>query len=185
MRIRRPRSFATSLVVVGLALCVAAASADTGTSGSGEAGGWQQHQYTFNFMGFTTTYSCNGLEDKLKVLLRVSGASDDRKVVAPCTRGIGRPDRLASAYLTFSTLQPGAGTIAGEWRHVTLAPHRPNELDYGECELIEQFRDKLLPMFATRNLNSNVTCLPHQESGSHFSLSYDVFAPPVRAKKKP
>jgi hypothetical protein len=187
MRIRRAALITAVLVAAALlpisvtALADAAAAAVAG----GEAGGWQPHKYTFNFMGFTSTYSCNGLEDKLKVLLRMSGASEDTKVVGSCSRGIGVPDRLATAYLTFSTLQPGsaAGPMAGEWRHIALSPKRPFEFDYGDCELIEQFRDKVLPMFATRNVNSNITCVPHQDSGSNFNLSYDVFAPPVPPKK--
>ena len=178
MLIRRgPLLAVTALMIGGI---VSAVSADTG--------GWTPHKYTFNFMGFTTTYSCEGLEDKLKLLLQMNGAGPqvrDIHVVAPCDRGIGRPDKLAFAYLTFSSLQPGSATDAssGEWRHVALAPRHPYQFDWGDCELIEQFRDKVLPMFATRNLTNNVTCIPHQDSGSNFNLSYDVFAAP--AVKKP
>jgi hypothetical protein len=165
--------------LIAASLVGAAAGADTATPGS-----WQQHKYTFDFFGFTTTYSCQGLEDKLRELLKMSGAGTDLKVVSPCTRGYGVPDRLAQAYLTFSTLQPGATSegAAGEWRHVALAPRHPFEFDYGDCELIEQFRDKVLPMFATRNLTNNVVCVPHQDSGSNYNLSYDVFAPPPAKK---
>jgi hypothetical protein len=37
-------------------------------------------------------------------------------------------------------------------------------------------------MFSIRNLTNNVTCVPHQEEGSNFFLSYDVFAPAAPAK---
>jgi hypothetical protein len=163
-------------------LAGAAAHADAPTTG-----GWQQHEYTFNFFGFTTTYSCQGLEDKLRLLLQMSGAGPGMKVNSPCTRGYGVPDKLALAYLTFSTLQPGAtgGGEAGQWRHVALSPHHPFEFDYGDCELVEQFRDKLLPMFATRNVTNNVTCVPHQASGTNFHLNYDVFAPMPAKKSAP
>jgi hypothetical protein len=50
---------------------------------------------------------------------------------------------------------------------------------------VEQFRDTLLPMFVTRNVNNQVTCVPHQESGSNFSLSFDVFAPAPPIKGTP
>jgi hypothetical protein len=183
MFIRRTRLLTLGTLVSAL-LIGAAASADTATP-SAASGNWQQHQSQFDFMGFTTTYSCQGLEDKLKLLLRLNGAGPDLKVNAPCSLGYGVPDRLAFAYLTFSTLQPGATSpaAAGEWRHVALSPHHPFQLERGDCELIEQFRDKVLPMFATRNLANNVTCVPHQDSGSNFQLSYDVFAP--RPVKKP
>jgi hypothetical protein len=95
----------------------------------------------------------------------------------------------------FSTLQvadatsPGASATAaksvdGVWRHVELSPHHPFELQSGDCELIEQFRDTLLKMFATRNLKNQTNCVPHQDSGSNFSLSFDVFAPVPAAKAK-
>jgi hypothetical protein len=92
-------------------------------------------------------------------------------------------DKLAFAYLTFSSLQPPPDTAPGQWRHVVLAPRHPYQLDYGDCELVEQFRDTVLPMFTTRNVTNNVTCVPHQDEGSNFYLSYDVFAPPPPAGK--
>ena len=71
---------------------------------------------TFNFFGFTTIYSCNGLEDKLKRLLRLIGAGPDAKVIGSCSAGIGVPDKLALAYLTFSSLQPVGGSASGSRR---------------------------------------------------------------------
>jgi hypothetical protein len=175
--------------LLGVAIWFAGAvRAETGDA-TALAGSWQSHTYTFNFMGFTTTYSCDGLEDKLRRLLMMSGAGPNRhdvKVSAPCVRGVGRPDKLAMADLTFSSLQPvpsAVGAPVGVWRHVALAPHQPFEFESGDCELIEEFRDKVLPMFTTRNLVDKISCVPHQDSGSNFSLSFDVFAPPVPIKK--
>ena len=180
----RSRTF-LGLGALMLGCLAAAAFAADATTPSAEGGAWVPHKYTFNFMGFTTTYSCEGLEDKLRLLLKMSGAGPtprDVKVVAPCTAQIGRPDRLAFAYLTFNSLQPPADTAPGQWRRVVLSPRHPNELDYGDCELVEEFRDRVLPMFATRNVKNNVTCVPHQDEGSNFYLSYDVFAPPPQVK---
>jgi hypothetical protein len=39
-----------------------------------EPGTWQTHQLEFQFVGFTTTYSCDGLEAKLRLLLLRLGA---------------------------------------------------------------------------------------------------------------
>ena len=153
---------------------------------------WQSHTYQFHYMGFTATYSCDGLADKLQLLLRLTGARPDAKVMPSCARGYGVPDNLAEAQVVFSTLQmanaagadssaSAANSVQGAWRHVELAPQRPFQLQAGDCELIEQFRDTLLPMFVTRNLTSQISCVPHQQSGS-FSLSFDVFAPPPKAK---
>ena len=175
--------------LVGVAIVfTGAVHAETGDE-AGAPGSWQQHKFTFNYMGFTSIYSCNGLEDKLRLLLQLSGAGPNRhdvKVSSPCVFGIGRPDKLAMADLTFSSLQPAAsadGAPVGAWRHVALTPNHPFELGRGDCELIEEFRDKVLPMFTTRNVVNDITCVPHQDSGSNYSLSFDVFAPLVPPKK--
>lgn len=145
-------------------------------------GVWQKHEYSFQYFGFTTTYSCDGLATKLRVLLIAAGARADAKSTADgCVRGYGRPEKFARARLTFYTLAPvgngeGAGPpISGGWRLVTIAERSPREIALGDCELVEQFRDKLLPMFTTRNVESRMTCVPNQLSGSALNLRFDVF----------
>jgi len=176
------------LVVSGaLLLCGAAAwnvAYAFDASASGDPGIWQKHVYTFQFMGFTTTYSCDGLADKVKVLLIAAGARPDSKSQpGVCSRGWGRPDKFAQANLTFYTLVP-AGTdsssdgtpVSGTWRPVKFAVRSPRQLGLGDCELIEQFHSRLLPMFATRNVDSHTTCVPYQESGSVINLKFESFA---------
>jgi hypothetical protein len=149
-----------------------------------DPGVWQKHVYTFQFMGFTTTYSCDGLADKVKVLLLAAGArSDSKSQPGVCSRGWGLPDKFAQANLTFYTLVPAGGDssadgtpVNGTWRSVRFAVRSPRELAPGDCELIEQFRTMVLPMFATRNIDSRTTCVPHQESGSVFNLKFESFA---------
>src|ERR1700678_4217113 len=78
-------------------------------------GSWQKHQYSFAFLGFTSTYSCDGLADKLKKLLLAAGARKDVKSQpGACASSFGRPDKFARADLTFYTLAPAdSGTAAG------------------------------------------------------------------------
>src|SRR5580698_6865759 len=59
-------------------------------------GVWQKHEYNFQFLGFTTTYSCDGLANKLKVLMIAAGARADAKSTSGgCSRGYGVPDKFA------------------------------------------------------------------------------------------
>jgi hypothetical protein len=162
------------------------APAQAASANSATQGAWQAHKLTFNYMGFTTIYTCDGLRDKLSLLLKLTGAAPDYKVNAVCARGFDHPDRLASADLTFASLQPGGPEplAAGDWQHVDLSPHHPFDMERGDCELVEEFRDRILPMFAVRNVVNNVSCVPHQDSGSNYRLSFDVFAP-VRQPKSP
>jgi len=172
-----------ALLFCGALSCTPSFADDPSAAPVRQPGMWQQHKYDFQFFGFTTTYSCDGLADKLKVLLIAAGArADSKSRPGACSQQFGRPDKFASATLTFYTLAPLATTpgaagprVDGIWRPVSLAPRTPRELAIGDCELVEQFRDKVLPMFTTRNIDSNVTCVPHQESGSLINLKFESF----------
>lgn len=170
-------------LLAGALLLSAASRADDSAPSSGGPGTWQSHKYTFQFLGFTTTYSCDGLADKLRIVLLAAGArSDVKSVPGACASGFGRPDKFARADLTFYTLTPAdsstaaGGGVQGMWRPVAFAARKPQQLALGDCELIEQFRQQVLPMFTTRNVVSNTTCIPHQESGSNIDLKFDAFA---------
>jgi hypothetical protein len=155
-----------------------------------DAGVWQKHDYSFAFMGFTSTYSCDGLASKLKLLLIASGARPDVKAQAgACASGFGRPDKFARADLTFYTLAPagadqasGGAPVDGTWIPVALAYQQPRDLGRGDCELVEQFRSNVLPMFTTRNVDNHTTCVPHQESGSVIDLKFESFSVPPKPK---
>jgi hypothetical protein len=178
---KRPACCVTAILVSSVAAQAAVAAA---AAAAPEPGIWQQHQYSFAFLGFTSTYSCDGLADKLKVLLLAAGArADVKSTPGACAAEFGRPDKFARADLSFYTLVPGgsatgaaATPVQGVWRSVDFEPHEPRELGIGDCELVEQFRDSVLPMFATRNLDSHTTCIPHEESGSTLALKFEAFA---------
>ena len=188
----------TSLVLVAGALWTAGAALPSNTVLADDAappaavpGTWEKRQYSFVFMGFTSIYSCDGLADKLKTLLIAAGARADAKSMpGACSNGFGRPDKFATAYLTFYTLVPngtvagGDGTAAtgdakpvdGSWKEVRLGALSPRQLQLGDCELVEQFRNNVLPLLSTRNVENNMTCIPHQLSGSQIDLKFETFA---------
>lgn len=151
---------------------------------------WQQHDYSFAFMGFTSIYSCDGLADKLQALLLASGArADSRARAGACAGGFGRPDHLARAELTFYTLSPAGPSApdstsdipakgAARWAPVAIARRRPPSLDLGDCELVAQFRDQVLPLFTVRGIKDHTSCVPHQLSGSVIDLKYETFSAP-------
>jgi hypothetical protein len=180
---------------VGLAFIIfgfsATAFASEPSATDSAQGVWQKHDYSFQFLGFTTTYSCDGLASKLKVLLIAAGARADAKSTSGgCTLGYGVPDTFARAILTFYALAPagngenGSPPINGAWRSVALGDRSPREVRLGDCELVEQFRDKVLPMFTTRNVDNRITCIPNQLSGSVINLKFEVFAALPTIKKK-
>jgi hypothetical protein len=182
-----------SALFCGVFSCGASLADDSSTAPPQLSATWQQHKYTFQFFGFTTTYSCDGLADKLKVLLIAAGArSDEKSTPGGCARGFGRPDKFAQAFLTFYTLAPvteqstQSSRVAAAWRAVRLVVHSPLDLAVGDCELVEQFHAHILPMFTTRNIDSQTTCIPHQDSGSTINLKFESLVPvkPVPKEKR-
>lgn len=182
----------TPLKIISSVLCGLLAGsvlADTVQPPDHEPGVWEKHEYSFAYMGFTSTYSCDGLASKLKTLLIAAGARADAKARSgACASGFGRPDKFARADLTFFTLAPvdpakpaGDPVIDGTWRPVAFASHKPRDLGTGDCELVEQFKSTVLPLFTTRNVTSNTTCIPHQLSGSRIDLRFEA----LTAAQKP
>jgi hypothetical protein len=166
------------------------ATSDDPSATGAEPGVWRKHEYSFQYMGFTSTYSCDGLADKLRLLVLLSGARADAKSLpGACSASLGQPDRFARATLVFYTLVlNGKGAVSkdsglGSWRPVAFAAHNPFDLLLGDCELVEQFsHDVLQKMYTTRNVVDRTTCIPHQESGSVIDLRFESFAPiPARA----
>lgn len=190
------RTSLLSAIVCSLGCALLASSHVLADAAPPEPGVWQKHEYSFDFMGFTSTYSCDGLAGKLKLLLLASGARSDVKARSgACASGDGRPDKLARADLTFYTLAPagsdtGATPIDGKWLPVAFADRRPMDLATGDCELVEQFRSNVLPMFTTRAVENHTTCIPHQNSGSFIDLRFESFTAvkghgPKRATSSP
>jgi len=173
-------SLAALTALASGAVCLASDEPTAANAAAAPAPGtWVDHEYRFPSMTFTSTYSCNGLIDKVRLLLKTSGARVG-KIQPLCSNGYSRPDRLAQVDVHFSTLQPAHGSAGasstGVWKRVQFGINRPYDLQSGDCELIDRFRAVLLPMFAARDVQNNLRCIPFQDTGP-FGLSFEVFAP--------
>ena len=129
-----------------------------------ESAVWVPKEVLFNYREFTTRYSCEGLQERVKALLRSLGARSDMMVSGVgCTRLVG-PDPLANARIKINVLQPAHGrvghTVAAHWQTVDLPPERDPTQRAADCELIQQFRQQVLPLFTTREVAGNTTCEP-------------------------
>ena len=185
---KRLLTIAVAVAGVGLsAAAVAAAEAPV-------EGTWAKHQDTFTFMGFTSRYSCDGLQSKLTVLLKLAGARPDFKISSTCASPGGVPDRIATVRMTYHTLSPaGAPPPApskdaagkhqaqeppepgvGAWRSIELTARAPRDIDSGDCELVDQFAKEILPTFTTRDLVNKMSCVPHQSNPSGIYLKFSV-----------
>lgn len=183
------KNYRLGVLAALVAVVAMSAALPSGAAEEVASGVWQQHKYTLNYMGFTSTYSCDGLEDKVRDLLLWAGARNDVKSSAfGCSRGYGSPSKFATAEVTFYTLTGAsagdAGAVPAVWRKVQWTAHRPLQLGDGDCELVEQFRDQLLPMFTTRNVNNRTRCEPHEINPGDLNLEFEVLVPATPAPAK-
>lgn len=155
-----------------------------------ESAVWMPKETRFTFMGFTTHYSCDGLRDKMRRVLLDFGARRDLSISEyGCTAADGRPDQFPGVSIKMNVLQP-AGTgdatatpVTAHWKTVTLRLDRDPVWEAGDCELVEQIKARILPLFATRNVQYMSNCVPHQLSPGGTSLSADFLLPDQKAQQ--
>src|SRR6266481_6380894 len=176
------------LTVTGWA---AAAAADTGTQAARESAVWTPRELLFIYQGFTTRYSCDGLRDKVRSILLELGAREDLKVTeTPCSE-LGRPDPFPGVRIKINVLQPatdksataGTQSVPAHWKRIDLTPDRDAISAAGECELVEQVKQSILPLFATRNVQYSSNCLPHQLQIGATQLRAEVLVPDQKNTK--
>jgi hypothetical protein len=141
---------------------------------------WKTQELRFDYVGFTTKYSCDGLRDKVESVLLLLGARRDLEVRPfGCSR-MGAPEPLPSLQIKVSTLIPAGqgdakGALEARWKTVSLGG--VGKLESGDCELADQIRAKILPLFTSRNLKSQTDCVPHQLPAGNILLNVDVLVP--------
>ena len=166
----------------------AAPAPDTPAEPAHELGVWVPVQLTFVYRHLTTTYSCSGLQMRMKNLLLKLGARPDLDVRSfGCTELTG-PDPFAGVKIRMNVLEPKAAQswVEAHWKRVDLLEDR-NILDAaGDCELIEQVEQKILPLFAARNVDFNATCQARRLVPGSTRLRADVLVanqhPPSAAR---
>jgi hypothetical protein len=169
-----------SVPLVTIAACLAVwagapAWAEPPAAGSGgETAVWTPKELRFTYMGFTSHYSCDGLRDKISSTLLKFGARKDLVVnEISCGAGMGRPSPFPAVSIKMNVLTPAPDktdpnaaaatpTVTTHWKLVDLAASR-DPLDVaGDCELIEQIKQRILPLFTARDVEYKSSCVPNQ-----------------------
>lgn len=151
------------------------------TSADSHSAVWSPKELTFQYQGFTTKYSCDGLRQKMRKILLELGARADLDVRSyGCTRLTG-PDPFAGVTIRMSVLQLAAPQDAPKvpvrWKAVDVLADREAFDAAADCELIGQIRQKILPLFTTRNVDYSATCARHLPVIGSTRLKADVLAP--------
>lgn len=154
---------------------------------------WKPQEINFYYQSFTTFYSCASLAEKVKRLLLALGANRDLKVRStgcesseiarmPVVRirlsspAEATPQTLAELEKTRSVREliarvrgesaagiEAAAQFPAHWKPVSLS-RGDLALDSGDCELIDEFKRKVLPKLSIRVVRDGMRCTPHQFS---------------------
>lgn len=154
---------------------------------------WVSRDVNFTFMGLTAHYTCDGLRENVVTILHALGAGkQDFKVeTTPCVAGgTDLISRAPGVRGHISVLVPATAdeisrgdpaVVPAHWHNVDLMHARDLNAQRGQqCELLEQSKGALLPMFTTRNLEFASDCVPHQTLGG-MTFKVDV----LQADSKP
>jgi hypothetical protein len=148
---------------------------------------WVTRDLDYTYQGFTTQYTCDGLRSSVVTILRALGARrTDLKVrITPCA-ALGSSDLSFSPGVrgTLSVLVPATAEevsrgdpdiVAAHWRTVDLMRDRDLVTrQNGQCELLEQSRRLLVPLFTTRNVQFSSNCVPHETFAGGMTFKVDV-----------
>jgi hypothetical protein len=151
---------------------------------------WVEHEFSFNYMGVGTYYSCDGLAGKVESLLRRLGAREDTHVRPTCPTGPGvdllagvrirafmpaeaTPERLAARAetardeLVARVQGKPAGADAAPvpfpaaWQTISINGRGDRNIDDGDCELMQQIFPQVLEKMGVRMLpDSRLRCSP-------------------------
>lgn len=149
---------------------------------------WVPKQARFVYQGFTTHYSCDGLRDTVKqALLQLGARKSDLQVREyGCTASAGAIAPFPGVTVKMHVLQPvrtapadadKSHPLQAHWQKVDLKLDRTPLAQAGQCELIEQISQHLLPLFATRNLDVKTSCVPHQVTLGSAHLRAELLMP--------
>ncbi|MGH8129258.1 MAG: hypothetical protein ACRES3_00180 [Steroidobacteraceae bacterium] len=173
---------ASRAALVICALLAAVPAVADKTAPTEEAAAWKRHEVDFLYMGFTTRYTCGGLRSKVRLLLKHLGVRDDVKILERgCEFGFQRVADFPRLKITFyapELPEPGSRDVGepvlGVWKPVVIKRNSPKGLEMGDCELVEIFRDRVLPEFVTRAVEGDINCIPHQLVGNRIDLRFEV-----------
>jgi hypothetical protein len=187
------RSAATLSLALMLGLIASAGAAPP--DDAAQPAKWLRREVNFTYQGFTTQYSCGGLRDNVVAIFKALGARPGDLDIGPtpcAARGTSEislsPGVRGSMWVlvpaTPEEIQRGDPQIVrAHWHNVDLLQTRRLDTRRGaNCELLEQTKRYLLPLFTTRNLEFTSSCVPHQTSLGSMSFRVEVLMADARPK---
>lgn len=173
---------------------------------------WVESDHSLTYMGFTTHYSCDGLEGKVRDILRGIGARPGFKVTTSGCVNLNGPEVMprvriraalpqeatpevlaavtkAAAATKAQGKKPEAAPEAAKpfpatWRTVQFRGSALSSVQDGDCELMDQLiKEVLVPMGVRAVPGSAVNCVPHQLTLGAVTVQLRVLQPDAPAER--
>jgi hypothetical protein len=168
---------------------------------------WVEQDIEFTYMGFTSYYSCDGLRDKLRWVLqeigarpgfqvRVSGCMDKGPDLIPRVRikaamlreatpellarlaeDASRRELIARAAGKSAEVNEATAQLPARTRQVEFRDRVGSRIEDGECELVEQLRDKVFVPLGARVVEDQLSCVPKTVMHGDVRLTIEVLEP--------
>ena len=178
-------------VYLAMTLCCPTRAAAAAPAAPASAGGaravWKAQRVDFLYVGRTSRYSCDGLRDKVRAMLVDLGARRDPSVVAlGCVgydRGSSDPVALrlkiefvSPAWAAAASLlrADDAAAVDARFQPFRIASDAFRNMGIGDCELVQQFSQQILPKLTVRAVSQDIVCVPYQPSESRFLVRGEI-----------
>jgi hypothetical protein len=168
-------------------LAAGLANAQSPADGAAVDAIWKPQRMNFVYRGYSTLYSCGGLQDKLEKILTTVGARggsiqlrayscDDAQATARfqivLTSPVEATPENVEQLTTYDAHDALIARVRGEqlpsaedlprfpavWKTISFARSREMRLAPGDCELVLQLRRHILPRMAVHIVNDQVRC---------------------------
>jgi hypothetical protein len=151
---------------------------------------WKRHEIDFFYQGFSTFYTCDGIEERVETILKGLGAKDVKAIATGCFSNEvsqsphvrivakmpveatpevlaelekGRTQRELTARVRGERPEEVTAQFPATWKRVSLSPGKLG-IESGECELIEELQRKVFPKLAIRVVKDQTNCIPRQHN---------------------
>jgi hypothetical protein len=167
---------------------------------------WIEKDVQLHYMAFTSFYSCDGLRGQVRSILKELGARPGFKVTARNCINLTGPEwspivRIVAAFPVEATPEVLAALESDASKRELVArvqgksateataqfPARPKRVEFrsggmsflrdGDCELMEQMRDRVFGPLGVKVIDSSVHCVPRQVSLGSIRMTVDVLEP--------
>jgi hypothetical protein len=147
---------------------------------------WQAYDLNFHYFASGTYYNCSALETRLETMLRQLGA--EKAVRATVTGCFGTADvgNMLSAriHVRMPTLagDAPAESFMATTKTIRLSSGRTGDSSGGDCELLEQVRDQILPTLKLKVVKDDLNCIPNSANPPGRSLQIVALVPEAPKK---